>query len=33
MAEADKIDAFLIGAAFGVISTVMAILTIAKMYG
>lgn len=33
MDEADKLDAFLIGLGFGVVGTVMAILTVAKMYG
>ncbi len=33
MDEADRIDAFLVGLGFGVVGTVMAILTIAKLYG
>lgn len=30
--QADRIDAFLIGAAFGVITTTMVIITFAKIY-
>lgn len=33
MQEADRIDAFLVGLAFGVVGTVMAILVIAKAFG
>jgi len=33
MQESDKLDAFLVGLGFGVVGTVMAILTIAKLYG
>lgn len=32
MQEADRLDAFLIGLGFGVISTVMVIITFAKLY-
>lgn len=31
--EADRIDAFLVGVAFGVIGSVMAILIVAKAFG
>lgn len=33
MQESDKLDAFLIGAAFGVIATTMVLLTFARIYG